>query len=342
MKVTDRPSLASLNTFGVAARAQLLLEIETEEDVLSLPAFNPARDLVLGGGSNVLLVSDVPGTVLLNRIAGIEVIEQDDQQVLIEAGAGENWHKLVRYCVRQGWSGVENLALIPGLAGAAPIQNIGAYGAELATALESVTAWDMHTATWAVLDNNQCRFGYRDSLFKSIEPGRYFITSIRLRLNKEFSPQLGYAGLEESLYEAGIKHPTLSDVCLAVERLRQSKLPDPAVQGNAGSFFKNPVISAGHLESLHGRFPALPSWAMGKGLVKVSAAWMIEQCKLKGTGHDGAAVSIRHALVLVNQGHATGRAVWQLAQHVQKVVADRFDIMLEPEPRIYHQPDTVG
>ncbi len=335
MKVAQRPSLLALNTFGVAAHARLLVVVEKEEDVLSLPVFDPAQDFILGGGSNVLFVSDVPGTVVLNRIGGIEVVEEDDQQALIEVGAGENWHELVIWSLRQGLSGLENLALIPGLAGAAPMQNIGAYGVELASVLDSVTAWDWQTASWIVLDNEQCCLGYRDSLFKSAQVGRYFITSIRLRLQKQFLAHLHYAGLEEELHGAGISQPTSADVCAAVMRLRQRKLPDPAVAGNAGSFFKNPLLGRDQFEILRGEFPSLPAWPLDDQRVKVSAAWMIEQCGLKGHRHKGAAVSRRHALVLLNRHQASGLDIWQLAQHVQREVQLRFDIILEPEPRIY-------
>lgn len=342
MKVVEHPSLLALNTFGVAAHASLLVEVENDEDVLSVPRFDPAQDFVLGGGSNVLFVSDVPGTVLLNRISGIEVVAQDEQQALVEVGAGEIWHGLVTWSLRQGLYGLENLALIPGLAGAAPMQNIGAYGVELASLLDSVTAWDWQTASWAVLDREQCSLGYRDSLFKSAQAGRYFITSIRLRLQKQFSAQLHYPGLEEELHGAGIRQPTAADVCAAVMRLRQRKLPDPAVAGNAGSFFKNPLLGQDQFEILRGQFPSLPAWPMDDQRVKVSAAWMIEQCGLKGYQHNGAAVSRRHALVLLNRHQASGLDIWQLARHVQREVRLRFGITLEPEPRIYLQPDSAG
>ena len=335
MKVREQPSLRALNTFGVCARASLLIEVESEEDVVSLPQLDPQMDFVLGGGSNVLFVTDVPGTVFLNRIAGIEVIEENAHDALIEAGAGENWHGLVCWTLRRGLYGLENLSLIPGLAGAAPMQNIGAYGVELAPMLESVTAWDWQTAGWVVLNNEQCGFGYRDSRFKSAQAGRYFITSIRLRLHKHFHAQLEYSGLQEELESTGVSHPAAADVSAAVIRLRQRKLPDPAVQGNAGSFFKNPVISLDRLESLRGRFPALPAWTLSATEAKIPAAWLIENCGLKGYQHQGAAVSERHALVLLNRNKASGLAIWQLAQHVQCQVRLRFGITLEPEPRIY-------
>jgi len=338
MKVFKNPALRELNTFGVSARAGMLVEVEREEDVLSLPAFDPSRDLVLGGGSNVLFVGDVPGTVFLNRIGGIEVIEENRRQVVVEVGAGEKWHELVRWCLDRHFHGLENLALIPGLAGAAPIQNIGAYGVELASVLDTVTAWDWHTAAWAVLDNQQCAFRYRDSVFKSTDDGRYFITSIRLRLSKQFCPQLDYAGLEEELENAGVRHPQAADVFSAVVRLRQKKLPDPAVEGNAGSFFKNPLVPLDQAESLRCRFPDLPVWKLSRTEAKIAAAWLIEQCGLKGYRHHGAAVSDRHALVLLNRDKASGMDIWQLARHVQEEVRLRFAVELEPEPTIYPGP----
>ena len=335
--MTTRPSLRRLNTFGVQASAGLLLAIESEEDVLSLPAFDPQRDLIVGGGSNILFVTDVPGTVLLNRIKGIGLTRQDEQFAWIDVGAGESWHKLVSWSVENQLSGIENLALIPGNAGAAPIQNIGAYGVELASVLESVTAWDLQTCRWMVLNNAECEFSYRDSVFKSAQAGRHLITSITLRLNKHFSAQLDYAGLQEELSACHGRTIEPADVYSAVIRLRQRKLPDPAVQGNAGSFFKNPKIGLDQLEAMRSRWPGLPSWIINSDCAKISAAWMIDQCRLKGLEHDGAAVSERHALVLLNLANATGKAIWELARRVQETVHDRFGILLEPEPLIYRR-----
>jgi len=340
MRVRERPSLKSLNTFGVEASAGLLLTIETEEDLLSLPAFNPHRDFVLGGGSNVLFVTDVPGTVFLNRISGKDIISEHDGSAQLEVGAGENWHQLVRWSLDQGLSGLENLSLIPGLAGAAPIQNIGAYGVELSSVLEWVTAWDWKTSNWVTFNKNDCRFGYRDSLFKSVETNRYLITSTRLRLNREFKPQLDYAGLRDALSSMGIDQPEAKQVSDTVIRIRQQKLPDPAVTGNAGSFFKNPVVSMDEAEMLRGRFPGLPTWPAGTDRAKLSAAWMIDHCGWKGFQENGAAVSSQHALVLVNQGQASGRQILELSQKIADSVAQEFDVTLEPEPKIYKGQDT--
>jgi UDP-N-acetylmuramate dehydrogenase len=335
MKITENPSLAQINSFGIKAHAGLLFEVECEEDVLTLPAFNAQRDIVLGGGSNVLFRTDVPGSVFLNRILGREILHRHEESVLVEVGAGENWHELVTWSLDQGLTGIENLALIPGSAGAAPIQNIGAYGVELESAVESVTAWDWKNLCWVIKDHEQCRFSYRDSLFKSIQPDRYFITSIRLNLKKQFTPVVEYADLEKELINQGKKFPTAHDVYAAVISLRKRKLPDPAVIGNAGSFFKNPVIPIDEMETLKTRFPSLPCWQGQNEQVKISAAWMIENCGLKGYCLNGAGVSERHALVITNQSNAKGEDVWQLASHVRETVHEHFGIYLQVEPRVY-------
>ncbi len=334
MKVFERPSLKELNTFGVEALAALRIDIESEEDVLALPSFEPSRDLLLGGGSNVLLVSDVPGTVFLNRIAGRDVVEQTDGQVVVEVGAGENWHEFVTWCVSRGFSGVENLSLIPGSAGAAPLQNIGAYGVELSSVLVSVTAWDWRKQNWRAFNRQECEFTYRDSRFKSAEPDRYLITSLRLALDLEFTPQLHYPGLVEELGSPNSKQLTPGEVAEAVNRIRRRKLPDPAQQGNAGSFFKNPVLSETEAGMIRQDHPDLPAWPAGDGKTKLSAGWLIERCGLKGAEVGGAAVSEKHALVLVNSDGATGEELWLLAQRVRDEVQRRFGITLEPEPRI--------
>ena len=341
MKVAERPQLGHLNTFGLPARAGLLITLETEEDVLAAPLFDPGRDFILGGGSNVVFVRDVPGTVFLNRLRGIDVVGEHDGEILVDVGAGETWHDVVEWSLRHGWSGIENLALIPGLAGAAPIQNIGAYGVELASVLDSVTAWDWTAAPWVVLATEDCDFSYRDSRFKSREPDRYLITSIRLRLTRHFVPQLEYAGLRAAMETAGIAHPTALDVCEVVTRLRRQKLPDPAVNGNAGSFFKNPVVPEALANILRGQFPGLPVWTLNGGRSKISAAWMIDTCGLKGCRIGNAAVSRQHALVLENLGNASGEHVWLLAQEVQHAVRERFGITLEPEPKIYGEVGVI-
>ncbi|MGD8359374.1 MAG: UDP-N-acetylmuramate dehydrogenase, partial [Lysobacterales bacterium] len=320
MKITEHPELKSLNTFGVSASAALLLAIEHEEDILDLPRFDPATDLVLGGGSNVVLAGNVPGTVFLNRIRGRAIVEDRGDNALVEVGAGENWHALVRWSLDEGLCGLENLSLIPGQAGAAPIQNIGAYGVELASTLEGVAAWDWRRAAWTYLAAAECRLGYRDSVFRSGEPERYLITSIRLRLPRSFTPHLDYPGLAEELTAANAAQPTAREVSDAVIRIRQRRLPDPRLHGNAGSFFKNPLVPVELAEELSVREPALPRWPHGDQQVKLSAAWLVERCGLKGTKVGGAAVSEQHALVIINRGEATGHDIATLARTVQSTV----------------------
>lgn len=334
MKVYENPSLESLNTFRVEASAALRIDIETEEDVLALPAFDPARDLLMGGGSNLLLISDVPGTVVVNRIPGHEVVEEADGQVVVEVGGGENWHEFVLWCLDRGYSGVENLSLIPGSAGAAPMQNIGAYGVELSSVLRSVTCWDWRKQCWRVFDREECLFGYRDSRFKSHEPDRYLITSLRLCLDLDFEPQLAYQGLAHELGGEADDQLTPRQVSEAVIRIRRRKLPDPAAIGNAGSFFKNPVLPETEARSLLREHHDLPCWPAGDGMTKLSAAWMIDQCGLKGATEGDAAVSMQHALVLVNTGGATGEQVARLASRVHDEVEGKFGVGLEPEIRI--------
>ncbi len=339
MKVRQQADLRALNTFGVAARAELLFEVESEEELLELPGLQPERDLVLGEGSNILLIDDVPGKVVLNRIRGIDLIDRTDEHFLVEVGAGENWHSLVRHAVEHGWHGLENLALIPGLAGAAPVQNIGAYGVELSEVLESVTAWDWQEARWVVFEVADCALAYRDSIFKQQPRDRWFITSIRLRLHTRFKPRLDYAGLSQAL---GSTEPTARNVMDTVVALRRSRLPDPARIGNAGSFFKNPVLEPTAAASLRSRHPGLPHWQQAGDQIKFSAAAMIQDCGLKGLQRGAAAVSDQHALVLVNRGGATGHEIWQLAQQVRERVYGRFGVLLEPEPRIFADDFALG
>jgi UDP-N-acetylmuramate dehydrogenase len=334
MKARRNASLKLFNTLGIEASAGTLLEIEDAGDLPTAPQFDARKDFVLGGGSNVVLASDVPGTVFLNRIRGRQIIDEHGDQVWIEAGAGEDWHALVEWSLELGLSGLENLSLIPGLAGAAPVQNIGAYGVELSSVLESVTAWDFRRSSRATLNAADCALSYRDSRFKSVEPDRFFITSIRLRLSRKFTPRLEYAGLREELGSPDSGGPTARDVSQAVIRLRTRKLPDPRRVGNAGSFFKNPVVPDALATELRSRHPGLPAWPDRSGKSKLSAGWLIEACGLKGARRGGAAVSEQHALVIVNDANASGRDVLELSRDVASRVEETFGVRLEPEPRI--------
>ena len=292
------------------------------------------RDLVLGGGSNVLLVEDVPGTVYLNRLRGRSLGRVDGTTVLVEAAAGESWNDLVRWSLEKGLSGLENLSLIPGLAGAAPMQNIGAYGVELADVLESVRTWDWVAGERRVFNNDECHFSYRDSRFKSKQADRYLITSIRLRLSTIFQPKLEYAGISEQLKASGILKPSARDVSDAVVKIRQTKLPDPAVTANAGSFFKNPLVAAEQASALTRKFPMLPAWHGRNDHTKLSAAWMIEHCGWRGHRRGDVGVSDQHALVLVNYGDGRGSEILKLADAIIDSVREEFGVQLITEPKI--------
>lgn len=336
MKRTTDASLKHFNSFAVEARASQLFELVSEQDLKTFVAehhFDPARDLIMGGGSNILFAGDIEGSVILNRVSGKRIIEDSEDVVLLEASAGENWHQLVLWSLQQGLSGIENLSLIPGLAGAAPMQNIGAYGVELADVLDSVQTLDLQNGQTREFQKTDCQLSYRNSRFKSSDAGKYLITGIRLRLTRKFTPVIAYKGLGEELHSMGIKSPTAKQVSDAVIRIRQRKLPDPNIIGNSGSFFKNPLVSQEIADQLAREFTDMPVYPAGKD-TKLSAAWMIEKCGWKGRSMGGAAVSEQHALVLVNRGQATGAEILELADAIRESVRKRFGITLEPEPLI--------
>ncbi|GAB3784769.1 UDP-N-acetylmuramate dehydrogenase [Dyella agri] len=331
--LTENAPLASRNTLRVNARAKLLAELRDASklpELLDFPAVRSAPLLVLGEGSNLLLAGDFDGTVLAMETRGVQV-EQDGDTARIAVAAGERWDDFVRWSLGQGYAGLENLILIPGTVGAAPIQNIGAYGTEVAEFIESVEAWDTRERRVAQLDRASCAFGYRDSLFKH-EPGRYIVTAVRFALPRSRELRLDYAGIREELARMGVARPAPFHVAEAVVHLRTRKLPDPAVIGNAGSFFKNPVVGAAQAEALKRDHPELPAWPQADGRSKLSAAWLIEAAGLKGSRDGDAGISNRHALVLVNHGHASGGELWAFAQHVIATVAAKFGVRLEPEP----------
>ncbi|MEO8809124.1 MAG: UDP-N-acetylmuramate dehydrogenase [Rhodanobacter sp.] len=317
----------------VPARANLLADIRDAAklpELLDFPAVRSGRVLVLGEGSNVLFTSDFNGTVLLMSTRGVQV-ESDGESARIAVAAGERWDDFVRWTLGQGYAGMENLILIPGTVGAAPIQNIGAYGCEAAEFVESVEAWDLRERRVVTLNHATCAFAYRDSLFKH-EPGRYIVTAVRFVLPRSRPLRTDYAGIAEELQRMGVDKPAPFHVAEAVVHLRTRKLPDPAVIGNAGSFFKNPIVDTSLADSLQLEFPDLPAWPQADGRSKISAAWMIEAAGFKGLREGDAGISNRHALVLVNHGEATGPQLWALAQKVMHGVRERFGVQLEPEP----------
>jgi UDP-N-acetylmuramate dehydrogenase len=329
----ENAPLGTRNTLRVNARARLLAEIRDASklpELLNFPAVRQGKLLVLGEGSNMLFTGDFDGTVLAMATRGVQV-EQDGDIARIAVAAGERWDDFVRWTLGQGFAGLENLILIPGTVGAAPIQNIGAYGTEVAEFIESVEAWDTQEQRVAILDRTACSFAYRDSVFKHL-PGRYIVTAVRFALPRSRELRLDYAGIREELARMGVDKPAPFHVAEAVVHLRTKKLPDPAVIGNAGSFFKNPIVDASLGEAVKREHPELVSWIGADGRWKLSAAWLIEQSGFKGERDGDAGISNRHALVLVNHGRASGAELWAFAQKVIEGVRAKFGVVLEPEP----------
>jgi UDP-N-acetylmuramate dehydrogenase len=335
ISVLENAELADLNSFGVAATAARLVSYDDPADVveaLEASGGHGAR-LVIGSGTNLLFTADFEGTILRVCTTGRRVLDDGPGGVLVEAEAGEPWDAFVRWTLAQGLCGLENLSLIPGSAGASPIQNIGAYGVEMRDTFAGLTAIDLSTGAAREFDPAQCCFDYRDSLFKHPDGRRWLILRVRFRLSREPRLHLDYGELREELARTGCDRPAPTDVARAVTALRRRKLPDPAALGNAGSFFKNPVVSQAQAEAMRERFPGLPVWSSASG-AKISAAWMIEHCGWKGVREGDAGVHAAHALVLVNHGHATGAQLLALAMRIRSSVMDAFGVLLEPEPLI--------
>nr|WP_315402221.1 UDP-N-acetylmuramate dehydrogenase [uncultured Duganella sp.] len=333
--IAHRFPLQSLNTFGIAATAHAYLRVTETEQLLGIladPALAAMPRLVLGGGSNLLLTGDFAGLVLHIALAGKAVVGGDADHHHVRAAAGENWHGFVQWTLDQGLGGLENLSLIPGTVGAAPIQNIGAYGLETKDVFHSVTVLDPRSGATYAMDAAACRFAYRDSVFKQ-EAGRHLIIlDVTFALPKRWRPNLRYAELAQALAGQGLGAPSARQVADTVVAIRRRKLPDPAVIGNAGSFFKNPVVTAAQCAALLARFPALVHHAQDDGSEKLAAGWLIDQCGWKGRNLGAAGVYPKQALVLVNNGGATGADVVALARAIQADVLARFGVGLEPEP----------
>ena len=329
-------SLKAFNSFGVEVRARLFAEAHDDGEVreaLSLAAQRGLPLLVIGGGSNLLLTRDVEALVLRMASRGIRIVEDDGDQVLVEAEAGEPWHPFVQWSLAQGLNGLENLSLIPGTVGAAPMQNIGAYGVELKDLFVGLTALDRQSLELRDFSLEECAFAYRDSLFKR-EAGRWLILRVRLRLSRTASLRLDYGPVRQRLQDMSIEVPTASDVSQAICAIRGEKLPNPVELGNAGSFFKNPVVSFELAERIRGEHADLVSYPAGAGQVKLAAGWLIERAGWKGFREGDAGVHRLQALVLVNYGTATGAQLLQLAQRIQADVFERFGVELEIEPNV--------
>ncbi|MEM9671606.1 MAG: UDP-N-acetylmuramate dehydrogenase [Bacteroidota bacterium] len=338
MKVASRVSLKAYNTFGINSTAQYFAEVSSVaelQELLGDEQWQRTPKLILGGGSNLLFTSHFNGLVIKIGIGGIEVVEENHQEVWIKVGAGENWHQLVIYCIERVWGGIENLSLIPGTVGAAPMQNIGAYGVEIKDVFESLEAVEISSGNVRSFSTEDCKFGYRESVFKNIYKGQFIITSVVFRLNKQPLLNTSYGAIKEVLVERlgkdNLNSASIRDVSDAVIHIRQSKLPDPAEIGNAGSFFKNPVVPASKFEALKQEYRNVPGYPVSETEVKVPAGWLIEQAGWKGKRFGEVGVHDRQALVLVNHGGATGEAVKKLAYDIQQSVQEKFGILIQPE-----------
>ncbi|WP_435579740.1 UDP-N-acetylmuramate dehydrogenase [Gilvibacter sp.] len=325
-------SLKTYNTFGIDAQAANFIEISSQQQLQELLSVAGSKDyFVLGGGSNMLLCTDIKQTVLHINNKGIREVSRTEYHITLEFQAGENWHDTVMYCVDHNYGGIENLALIPGKIGAAPIQNIGAYGVELKDVFVSCTAVEIATGNLKTFNLEDCQFGYRDSVFKNELKGAYIITSVCLKLSLDnHALSTSYGAINTELENLNLT-PSVANIAQAVINIRSSKLPDPAQIGNSGSFFKNPVISRAAFEVFQSKNPDAPFYEVSETEVKVPAGWLIEHAGFKGKRFGDAGVHDRQALVLVNHGNATGQEIWSLAQRIQKEVLEKFGIALQAE-----------
>jgi UDP-N-acetylmuramate dehydrogenase len=335
LKIYNNISLRKYNTFGFGYKVDRLISIETEEEAISILKDQKLADnplLVLGGGSNILFISDFKGTILHPDMEGIRIDEQDQDHAIISAGAGVNWDKLVEWTVYKGFSGLENLSLIPGMVGASPVQNIGAYGVEARDTIEKVKAICIKDGTMRVFSNTDCQFGYRKSIFKGEHKGKYVITSVQFRLSKKPLVRLDYGSLNDEIKKLG--EVSLKNIRHSVINIRRSKLPDPEITGNAGSFFKNPVVSNVVAEDLKKNYPDMPLYEGHSGAFKLAAGWLIDKCGWKGKRIGDAGVHDKQALVLVNYGKSSGREIFDLSEKIRESVIEKFGVELEREVEV--------
>jgi len=336
MEIRENVSLKRLNSFGIDVSANYFVETHSLEDVRAVIAeakFNGLPKLVLGGGSNILLRNNFNGIVLKVAFKGISILREDVDHVYLKIGAGENWHSLVMHCVANNWGGIENLSLIPGNVGAAPMQNIGAYGVELKEVFVELEAIDLGSGELTRFSKHDCQFGYRDSVFKNELRDTYMLSAITLRLNKTHVVNTSYGAIEDELAAMQIGAVDIKAVSQAVINIRSSKLPDPAVLGNAGSFFKNPILLAEDFEQLKSEHPDIVSYGAENG-IKVAAGWLVDQCGWKGKRSGSAGVHEKHALVLANYGNASGDEVFNLSEEILNSVRSKFGVTLEREVNI--------
>jgi len=333
MQIQENIALRQYNTFGIEAMARKFGIVRSIEDLPIAQDLSQEKLLLLGGGSNLLLTGDVDGLVLKIEIGGIEKVSETDTDIILKVGAGENWHKFVEYCIDNSLGGVENLSLIPGNTGASPMQNIGAYGVEIKDVFHELEAYDLHAQTLRSFSHSDCEFGYRESVFKRKYKNRYIILNVSFKLSKHPKFNISYGAIADELNKMGITELSLKAVSQAVINIRTSKLPNPAVIGNAGSFFKNPVVSKEKFEDLKSVVPTIPHYPSGDD-IKLAAGWMIEQCGWKGFRRGDAGCHAQQALVLVNYGHASGKEIYDLSEEIIQSVNERFGVLLEREVNI--------
>jgi len=332
LDIQQNISLKPYNTFGIQANAKRFVSINSLKELKEIIAIEKSIFL-LGGGSNILLTGDLEKLVIHLNTKGIIVNDSGNNEVLITAEAGENWHEFVEWCVSQNYGGLENLALIPGNVGTAPIQNIGAYGVEIKDVFQQLEAIDIETGKTKIFTNEECNFGYRNSVFKNELKGKYIITNVTFKLTKKnHVTNISYGAIKELLYNK--KNPSIKEIADTVIAIRQSKLPDPKEIGNSGSFFKNPVIDINSFKILKEKYPAIPNYVLSKKEIKIPAGWLIEQCGFKGKRFGDAGVHEKQALVLVNYNNANGKEIYDLAQNIQQKVMEAFNIALEIEVNI--------
>jgi UDP-N-acetylmuramate dehydrogenase len=337
MNIQYNISLKPFNTFGIDVSAKCFTQFATEDALTEALDAKPANDdmLIIGGGSNILLTKPFDGWVLRNEIPGIDVVKEDEESIWVKAGAGVNWHHFVLYCIEKNWGGIENLSLIPGCVGASPMQNIGAYGVEIKDVFDHLEAYNIQDKKIITFTNSGCGFGYRESVFKRTLKNKFIITKVCFRLTKKHRFHTNYGAIQQELEAMGVTELSIKAISDAVIRIRQSKLPDPAVIGNAGSFFKNPEIDTTHYLELKHHYPELPGYPTTMGCTKIPAGWLIEKAGWKGFREGEAGVHAKQALVLVNYANANGSQIYALSERIVQSVKKKFGVLLEREVNIY-------
>ncbi len=337
MQIEKNKSLKKYNTFGIACFAKQFVEVTTVNNLKEvLRKYNSEELFILGGGSNMLLTKDIDALVIYLNLKGIEILTEINKEVFVKAMAGENWHEFVLFCLKNDFGGIENLSLIPGNIGSAPIQNIGAYGVELKDTFESCTTVEIATGIEKKFTKTECNFGYRNSIFKNEAKGKYIITSVTFKLSKTaHNLNMNYGDIQNILKKKNIEFPTINDISNAVISIRQSKLPDPKVLGNSGSFFKNPVVDVATFQKFTEKNATAPFYEISPTEYKIPAGWLIEQAGFKGSRFGDAGVHKNQALVLVNYGSAKGAEIWDLAMKIQETVKEKFGITIEPEVNVF-------